>query len=479
MVDNLKQKVKKGIFWSIFDKGGTQVIQFVINIAMARILLPEDYGLVGLLAVFILISVSITSSGFPQALIQRGKDVSQIEYNSVFAFNIFISLLCYGILYIGSPLIANYFNDPRLILLTKALSLNIVFLALGIIPNTILSKKLNFKTIAKINLTGIASSSVLGLIFALAGYGVWALVIMALAESFIKTSLFWIFNNWRPTNVYSFKPLKSLFAYGSKLLVGGLIADLSNSIYSLVIGKSYTISDVGYFNQAKKLQERVGYTVSGSIVQTLFPSYALIKDDIERFRNAIRTHVKVTSLIVFPMLFGLGIIAREFVILVLTEKWEPSIVFIQILCIGGIFFILNDINIHAIFITGKINFYLKLTIISNLLLLIIIAICLIFKVSLLLLIIGKVIWLFINFSMFYFHFKKIFNFKIIEYLEDLFYPLLFSSIMAISVFQIGKLFTSICWTQLITQITSGILIYALLNFVFNKRFILQQIRKQQ
>lgn len=475
--NNLKQKAVTGILWSFFDKGGTQLIQFVIGIYIARILSPEDYGLVGLIMVFIIVSKVLVSSGFGSALIQKGNQVTQIDYDSVFLFNVLMSLLIYAILYFAAPSIAMFYDEPKLIPITRIMSISLIFTSLGMTQITILTKIINFKTIAKINLIAILLSTTLGLVLAFLGFGVWALVIIILGENVIKTTLVWIFNTWRPTFNFSFKAIQSLFNFGSKLLISNLITQLNNSIYSLIIGKFYSINEVGFFSQAKKIQERVGYTVNGAIQSTIFPSYALIKDDKERFKNAIQTNIKVTTLIVFPMLSGLIVIADPFVYLFLTEKWMSSVTLIQVLSLGGVFFVLNGISTNAIIISGKVKLVMKITIYSNILFLIIILFCLFLKVSLIVLIAGKSIWLFIDFILFFLYFKKEFNFKFLEYMRDLSLPLLFSIIMAISVFIIGDNFSSTSWTQLITQISSGIFIYLFLNLLFNKKFIFTLLKK--
>ncbi len=261
-MSELKQKAIKGIVWDFFGKGGTQVIQFIIGILIARVLLPEDYGLIGMLMIFLAISQTFINAGFSSALVQKGKSVTQKDYSTIFYFNLIVGLILYSVLFYFAPHIANFYNEPRLILLTRVIGINLIIMSLGMIQNTIYIKKINFKTTAKITLIAILFSSLLGFYMAIKGYGVWSLAAMILSENLLRTILLWYYSSWKPSLVFSMKSFKDLFLFGSNLLVAGLFNRLGNNIYSMVIGKYYSTIDVGYFSQAKKIQERTSVLVT-------------------------------------------------------------------------------------------------------------------------------------------------------------------------------------------------------------------------
>lgn len=475
-MSELKRKAIKGIKWNFLDKGGVQFVQFVFSILIARILVPEDYGLIGMISIFLVLSQLFINSGFSTALIQKGNDVTQRDYSTVFFFNLIIGMALYLLLFFGAPLIADFYGESRLVLLTRLIGLNLVIMSMALIQSTIFAKRINFKTTAKINVISAVSSSILGWLMALNGFGVMSLVAMILSESLIRTIFLWLYSSWRPSMHFSMKSFKSLFAVGSKLLIATLFNRIGNNIYSMVIGKFYTLQDVGYYDQAKKIQDRTGNLVTATIQGVLFSTQSLFKDELSRLRNSIRTNIKVTSLIVFPVAFGLIAVARPFVELFLTEKWLPSVIYIQLLAFGGLFFTLHRINYDVCIVIGRADFYMKYTIASNILLLGIIFFCLKFEVSLTYLITGKIVWQFLSFGFFYFLFiRKNLKYGTREYLMDFLPAILVSLIMAAFVYYLGYLF-GISWLVFGLQILSGVFLFVLLNMLTNKKIFIEILK---
>lgn len=464
---NLKQKAAKGLLWRFLDQGGTQIFQFAGGIYIARILSPDDYGLMGMMAVFLGISLAFINSGFKSTLIQKGSSVTQDDLNVVFYFNIIVSLLFYILIYWSAPYIAIFFNEQKLILIARIISLDLILKSLGMVHQVIYEKKINFKTLTKINLIAILISVFLGIGFAITGFGVWALVAMLITDSMIRTILLWIINKWRPTFTFRYSVFKILFASGSKLLLSGILYQVSQNIYSIVIGKFFTVTDVGFYSQARKLQRRVGDTIRYSIQSTLFPVQSLIKDDVPRLKNTVRTNVKFTTFLTFPAIIGLMVIAEPFIKLFLTDKWLPSVSYLQILSVAGLFTVITSAIASFIIPLGKFNFTVRFSIFSNILFLLIIAIGIFLKVNLNLLVAGKALQSFIVLIINIYYSNKFINYSLKEILIDIAAASIISIVMGVVVYIIGFMF-SISYGVLILQIIVGASIYFLFNLIFNK-----------
>jgi len=483
-MDNLKHKAATGIIWKFLDQGGTQLLQVISGIYIARILSPDDYGLIGMMAIFLGISYVFIDSGFRSTLLQRGNNVSLDDYNTVFYFNTVVSLFFYLLIYFTAPFISEFYQESRLLLVARVIGLNIVILALGSIPQLIFEKKINFKTISKINLTATILSVTSGIVLAVTGFGVWALVSMFLVESLVKTTLLWVLNKWRPRFSFSRDSFKSLFQSGSKLLLSSIVWQVGQNSFSMVIGKFFTITDVGFYDQARKFQQRTGEIITLSIQGVLFPVQSLIKDDLPRFKNAIRTNVKLTTFIALPAIFGFIAIAEPFVLIALGDKWGPSITYMQLLSIGGIFFVISYSINSMLLPLGKFNFILRLSIFTNLMLIVIIILTIVTKSSINILILGKIIHELLILIV-----SVIFAYKFIKYttweiLKDVFPSIANSFLMGCFVVTLRLIF-GINLPVILSQIVVGIISYWILSYFSNKKtylevrkFILNKIQKE-
>ncbi len=469
MVDNLKEKAAEGILWKFLDQGGTQVIQFISGIYIARILSPEDYGLIGMMAIFLAISQVFIDGGFKATLIQKGESVTQEEYNVVFYFNIFISIFFYLLIFWGAKPIANFYNEPKLVNVAKVLGLNLILISFGAIHQVTFEKRLNFRTITKIKLTAVLLSVVSGILLANNGFGVWALISMVLLENFIRTVLFWIINKWRPNLCFKTKVFKNLFSNGFKILLGGIIGQINQNIFSLIIGKYFATTDVGFYSQGRKLQQRVGDFISFSIQGVMFPIQSLIKDDIPRLKASVRKNVNIASLVAFPALVGLITVAKSFIVLFLTEKWLESVFYLQIVSFAGIIFIVNQALKSFLIPLGKFNFSLIYVLISNITLLFLITLCILLNAGIKWIVIIKVIHEFLLLIANVIVSKKFIKYNLREILYDLFKPSIFSLIMGGIVYFVYKL-GGINFYIFALQIFLGVSIYILLNLLFNYEF---------
>jgi len=320
-----------------------KAVQFVIGIVLARLLFPEQFGLIGMLTIFMAVIRTFLDSGFGAALIQK-REVTQTDICSIFYFNIAIGLVTAGLLCLGAPWIAAFYNQPILTPLTRALSLTIVINSFGLIQSTILVKNINFKTQTKVTMiSGILSGSI-GITMAGFGFGVWSLVVQQIAASFFSTVSLWAFSSWRPALILSFDALREMFGFGSRMLFSGVLNQIFDNIYLVVIGKLFSAVDLGFFTRAKSLNDIPSQTLADMTGRVTFPVFATIQDDPARLKRGLNRTLTTLVLLNFPMMIGMAVMARPLVLVLLTEKWAPCIPFLQLLCLAGLLYPLHLMN---------------------------------------------------------------------------------------------------------------------------------------
>lgn len=331
MSDSLKSKTVSGVLWSAIERFSLQGVQFIINVLMARLLLPSDYGMIGMLAVFLQISQTFIDSGFSDALVQK-KDRTETDLSTVFYFNIVISVLLYLLLFIGAPFIAQFYHMPELTLVTRIVMLNLIFSSFAAVPKIILVIKIDFKTQSKISLISAVVSGGIGITMAYKGYGVWSLVFQSLLNILLITFLSFYYINWRPLKTFSKDSFQNLFSFGSKLLFSRLIHALYYNLYAIVIGRRYSSAELGYYTRAEQFAIFPSGNINAIISRVTFPILSSIQDDDERLASAYRKYIKLASFLIFPLMIGLAVLAKPLIILLLTEKWIMTVVLLQILC---------------------------------------------------------------------------------------------------------------------------------------------------
>lgn len=366
MAESLKNKTVKGTLWSTIERFSVQGIQFVVMIIMARILTPADYGLVGMLAIFLAISQSIIDSGFSQALIRK-QDRSEIDNSTVFYFNIGVGIVLYAILFFAAPLIADFYKQPILIPLTRLIGLSLILNSLAVVQRALLTIKLDFKTQAKASLAGAIISGGIGIWMAYTGFGVWAIVWQQLINLAVVTILLWILSHWKPILAYSWKSFKELFNFGSKLLASGLLDTVYKNLYLIVIGKVFKASDLGYYTRATQFTDFASSNVTGIFQRVTYPVLCEIQNDDARLADVYRRLLKTSAFIVFPLMLGLGAIAKPMVLSFLTDKWLFSAVLIQILCFSQMWYPVHAINLNLLQVKGRSDLFLRLEIIKKIL----------------------------------------------------------------------------------------------------------------
>ncbi len=335
MEDDLKGKTTKALIWSSADKLGQQALYLVAGIILARQLAPEDFGKIAVLTIFIALSGILIDSGFSTALIRK-KEATQADYSTVFFVNIGISFLLYGILYAAAPYISIFFKVPDLTLICRVLFLIIPLNAFSLIQQTLLLKHFRLAVSARVNLWALGIASVTAVAMAYAGMGVWSLVAQTLGLALFRAIFFWLFNDWRPQWVFRMASLREFFGYSSNLVISGIINNVFNKVYPLIIGKFYGMTQTGYYAQADKYQDIASSLVSNIFRSVAFPVFSTVQDDLERLKRICRKNVRAIAFFIFPIMSLMIVVSYPMILLVLKEQWLPSVPYFRLLCFSGI-----------------------------------------------------------------------------------------------------------------------------------------------
>lgn len=329
----LKEKTAKGLFWGGISNGVQQVLGVLIGIVLLKNLTPDDYGMVGLLAIFTGIANTIQESGFTAALTNRSEFKGE-DYNAVFWFNLIVGSVLYLVLFFSAPIIAAFYDQPELVALSRILFLSIIAGSLGIAHNAVLFRKLMVKERAKIDIFSTCVAGSIGVYMALIGFGYWALAVQTLVYATMTTLLRWYFSPWTPNFNFDFTPIKEMFGFSFKMLFSSIVAQIHANIYSVLLGKFYTIADVGYYSQGTKWAGMGTQMINGMVNGVAQPTFAQLRGDNSRLVQAFRKMLRFIAFISFPTMLGLAFVSNEFIILI-NESWLPCVPILQIYCFWG------------------------------------------------------------------------------------------------------------------------------------------------
>ena len=435
--------------WSGIDRFSTQGIQFVFSILIARLLLPEDYGVVAMLNIFLAISQTFIDSGFGTALIRK-PNRTETDFSTVFYFNIVVGLFFYALLWVASPYIAAFYNIPLLEDITKVVALNLVFSSLSGVQSARLSIAIDFKTKAKISVITILFSGGVGLWMAYRGYGVWALVVQGLFSSFLRTILLYVFVRWRPGRTFSWESFREMFSFGSKLLASGLLDTAYNNVYTLVVGKVFSSYTLGVYSRADGLAQYPSSNITTVLQGVTFPVLSSIQNEPERMAKAYKSFLRLSAFIVFPLMVGLAAVSDPFIRLVLTDKWEGAIYLLQIVCFSMMWYPIHAINLNLLQVKGRSDFFLKLEIIKKMQGVIIL--CATIPLGIVAMCYGRIIGSLLSLVYNTYYTKKLIGYGYVAQMKDLLHILLHSLIMGVLVWLTVQAFDSLWW-----QLTVGIL----------------------
>jgi O-antigen/teichoic acid export membrane protein len=352
MEKTLKEKTTTALIWSFIDKFGQQIIYFGTGIFLGRLLSPDDYGLTGSLMIFIAISTLLVGSGYGRAIMNRPQ-LRDSELATIYNYNVIVGLLLYALLFFCAPLIADFYNQPLLTPISRILFLNIISTSLLNVPEIILTKKMDLDRIAKSSVLSLFPSSIIAVIAAFMGYGVWALVIQSVMFTFLKMLFFTYYSGWKPKKDFDRGLLKELFPFSIRVLIINLINAIANNIYYLIIGKVYNMSQTGFFTQANKYQDIPTGLINNTFRSVSMPLLAGVNDDKERMKRVLRKLIKTVAFIAFPVLLLMVLIAKPMFVFLITDKWLPSVPIFQILCVSGIFMVFNNVIQESILSKGK------------------------------------------------------------------------------------------------------------------------------
>lgn len=362
--ESLKNKTVKGVVWSSVERFSVQGVQFVVMLVIARLLDPKDFGLVGMLAIFLAVAQSLIDSGFSQALIRK-QDRTEVDNSTAFYFNIVVSAVLYLILFAIAPWVSDFYNEPQLCSLMRVLCLIVIVNSFAVVQRAIYTASINFKTQAKASFIAALASGLVGVWMAYNGYGVWTLVWQQLLNAGINTLLLWIYSNWYPRWVYSWKSFRELFAFGSKLLASGLLDTLYTNIYLLVIGKIFNAASLGYYTQADRFTKLPSSNITGILQRVTYPVLCSIQDDDERLREDYRKLLRLSAFIIFPMMCLLAGVAYPLVELLIGEKWRFAATLIIPLSFNMMWWPIHAINLNLLQVKGRSDLFLRLEIIKK------------------------------------------------------------------------------------------------------------------
>ena len=458
----MSNKVLSSFIWKFLERSGTHVIQFILQIILARILSPNDYGVVSIVTIFITLANVFIQSGFNTALIQK-KDVDTLDYSSAFYLSFFVATVLYITIFITSPIIAKFYDNSLLIPILRVLSITLFFGVFNSIQHAIISKKMQFKKYFISSLISIIGSGILGICLAYSGFGVWALVFQQLSNIIINVVVQFIIVKWHPKLLFSFKRVKVLFSYGWKLLCSSLIDNLYTHVYDLVIGKKYTVSDLAFYNRGKQFPYFIVSNVNSSISSVLLPVMSNNQDDYCTVKKMTRRAIIVSSYIMIPMMFGLVVVAKPMVSFILTDKWLPCVPFLQMLCFSYVLWPVHTANLQAINAIGRSDIFLKLEIIKKIIGIIILIITI--PLGLHIMAVGQIFSSVISSFINAYPNKKLLNYGYKEQIKDILPAtiLSFGMMILISLISLLKLNNVV---TIFVQVISGIIIYIFLSHLF-------------
>ncbi len=464
MPDTLKKQTITGVFWSGLERFSVQGVTFLVQLVLARLLTPNEYGLIGMLVVFLQIGQVFIDSGFANALIQK-KECTPADFATVFYYNLLLSLAIYAILFFTAPFIASFYNQDILIPLLRLLSLTLIINALAIVQKTILVKRVDFRTQTKVSLFSAILSGIIGISLASKSFGVWALCWQQISFSFLQLFFYTLYVHWLPNSKFSKGSFIKLFNFGSKLLISSLISVIYKNLYSVVIGKKFTAAELGYYTRAEQFAMFPSNNLGNIIARVAFPIFSKIQDDTPKLCTAYRRIIQYSSYIIFPLMCGLIAIAEPLITVLLTEKWLGIVPLLQILCIDWMLDHLSIINLNLLYVKGRSDWALRLEIIKKIIAIIILIATIPFGLTIMCW--GRVLYSIIA-TIINTHYTRILiNLNFFQQMIDIIPYLIGALVMAAIVYGVNLLIsTSI--SQVIIGMLIGVITYAIITFICYK-----------
>lgn len=457
-----KGTVVSGIIWKVLENGGTQGVQFLVSMVLARLVAPEEYTSIALLTIFIAIANVLVQNSFNTALIQN-QDVTEVDYSSVFYLNLAAAGMLYGLLYLVSPWIASFYEMPELSLMLRVLALTLFFGAVVSVQNAIVARTMNFKKLCIASFLTAIVSGVIGIVLAYQGIGVWALVAQQFSSSLFLMIILWILIPWRPMLCFSFQRIRALFSFGWKLLCSGFIDTIYTNVYGLVIGKVYNPVMLSFYNRANQFPQLIANNLGGAIQSVMLPAYSMNQDHPEKVKEMVQKTVITGSFVMFPLMAGMIAVAEPMILLLLTDKWMMTVPFLRLLCISYALWPIHVANLQAMNAMGRSDQYLKLEIIKKILGIASLALTIPFGVFAMVFV--KTLMEFVCFYINAAPNRKLIGYSFMEQCRDIFPAAAASTVMGLVVYGIGRMIPS-PFAALVIQILTGVVLYGLFGLWF-------------
>lgn len=483
-MDSMKQKVAKGLAWTYAERVLAQLISLVVTVILARLIKPEEYGIVAIVTVFIALADTFAVNGLGNALIQK-KDADHLDFSSVFFFNLFFSTVLYAILYFAAGPIAAFYENGLLVPALRVMALSIPIAAVNSVQQAYVSKRMEFRRFFFATLAGTLISAVVGIIMAYSGFGVWALIAQYMTNTVIDTLVLWFAVRWRPRPEYSWKRMRRLYSYGWKVLATSLLINIYGNIQDLIIGKKFSASDLAYSNKGRQFPSLIASNINTSISKVLFPAVAEVQDDRGRVLLLTRRAISVGTYILSPVLIGLAAVAEAFVDVILTEKWLPCVPYLRIMCLVFWLQPIQTASIQAMKALGESGLYLRLEILKKLGGVMILLYTVFCCKSVMAIIIGSLAAELFSTIMNVPANKKLLRYSYRDQAKDVIFPLLMSSAMALAVIPIGRMMINSA-LKLLLQAAVGGTVYVILSimlkndsYLYLKASLMQIIKRKK
>lgn len=450
-----KKIILSGVAWRFAERFGAQLVSFIVSIVLARLLSPEDYGIIALITIFTSILNVFIDSGLGTALVQK-KDADDLDFSSVFYFNILMCVLLYLGMFVCAPYISLFYKRPDLTPVIRVLSLTLIISGVKNVQQSYVSRNMLFKRFFFSTLGGTIGAAIIGIILAYKGYGVWALVAQQLFNSSMDTIILWITVKWKPIKACSFERFKTLFSFGWKMLLASIVSSIYSQLRQLIIGKFYSANDLAFYNQGEKVPNFVTCNINASIDSVLFPAMANEQDDRERIKNLTRRSIAISVYVLAPIMLGLAAVSNNLVLILLTPKWLPAVPYMCLFCLTYVFQPIHTCNLNAIKALGRSDLFLKLEIIKTILGIIIVILTARYGVWMIC--VGSFVSSIVSQIVNAWPNKKLLKYSYLEQLKDIIPTLVIALIMAIVVFFLGKYIENTV-LAFIVQIIVGVIVY--------------------
>ena len=452
-MNQLRKKSLQGVVWSFIQQFSGQILSFLISIVLARLLLPAEFGLIGMIAIIIAIGGALKDAGMSQSLIRTEKP-EDIDYSTVFYINIIVSVLVYVIVFVSAPLVSRFYGEPQLVDLIRVLSIGIVLGAFSAVQKTKLTKEMNFKTQFLVELPSLIISGIIGVVMAYQDFVVWSIVAMQLSRNLLSTIQLWLYSKWTPKRIFSFERLKFHINFGYKLTLSSLLDVLYSNLFNVIIGRYFSTAQLGFYTRAESTENLVVQNITGAVYKVTYPLFSEIQNDDVRIKNVYKLIIQQVLFWVAPVLIGAAVMAEPLFRFVFTEKWLPAVPMFQILCVVGVMYPMHAYNLSILNVKGRSDLFLKLEVIKKLI-----------AVSFVFLVIPygifALLYFQVAFSVFVFFINtyysgKLINYKVFEQIKHISPTLLTSLAMGVICFFIDQYFLIKIFSDFFRILTIGV-----------------------